>query len=311
MELRDLRALVSIAEVGTLSGAAQKLNVTQPALSAMLRRLEDELGALLVKRHSRGVALTEEGRFLLKRAYSILHDVAETTASLRELSEEPVGIVRIGLPTTVAGGLVPRLLPAVHGRYEQIQLHIVEAMSGGLMEMLQLGRLDLAMLFDVQPMPGLRSEPILTEPIQLLMRAGAPLGDRETITLEEVAALDLVLPSQAHSIRQFVDRAASAAGVRLDTVADVDSLPGLVGLVLAGYATMLPPYLVTGHINAGRMRAIDIDTRPLEWTIHLATRQDSVRPRAAMVVGRALIDACVALVRSGEWPGAVHPRQSG
>lgn len=309
MELRDLKALVCIAEAGTLSGAAQKLTVTQPALSTMLRRLEDELGATIVKRHSRGVAFTEEGEFLLKRAYGILQDVAETTASLRQISEEPVGTVRVGLPTTIAGGLIPKLLPDVHRRYKRVQLHITEAMSGSLVEMLQLGRLDLAMLFDIQPMPGLRSEPVLTEKVQLLVRTGDPLSDRASVSLEEAAQRNLVLASQSHSIRRFVDQAAAAEGVRLAVLADVDSLPGLVGLVLAGYATILPAYLVRDQIREGLIKAVDIGDPPMKWTIHLATRQDSVRPHAATVVGRQIVEDCVNLVRSGEWPGEVHARQ--
>jgi LysR family transcriptional regulator, nitrogen assimilation regulatory protein len=186
MELRELRALVSIAEAGSLSGAAQKLNLTQPALSALLRRLEDELEVQIVRRHSRGVAFTAEGKFLLEKAHTILNDVAETTASLRELAEEPVGTVRIGLPASVAGGLVPELVPKILERYPRIQVHVVEAMSGSIVELLHLGRLDLAVLFDIQPMPGLRSEPFLIEEVMLLVSPDDPLGGLGSVSLEEV-----------------------------------------------------------------------------------------------------------------------------
>ncbi len=310
MELRDLKALVSIAEMGSISGAAQKLNLTQPGLSALLQRLESELEIRIVNRHSRGVALTAEGKYLLERAYRILSDVAETTSSLREIAEEPVGTVRIGLPTSVAGGLVPAVVLDVLQRYSRIQLHIVEAMSGSLVELLQLGRLDLAMLFDVQPMPGLRSEPILTEELRFLVRRGDPLANRRAVLLEEIASHGIVLPSPAHSIRQFVDRAANAEGVRLKVAADVDSFSGLVGLVHAGQATILPPFLLMDEIRAGSVKAIRIERPFMQWTLHLATRLDSVRPRAAMVVGRLLIEKCVSLVNTGVWPGKVHKQQS-
>ncbi|MEP3277271.1 MAG: LysR family transcriptional regulator [Stappiaceae bacterium] len=310
MELRDLKALVSIAEMGSISGAAHKLNLTQPGLSALLRRLEDELGVRIMNRHSRGVALTVEGKYLLERAYRILNDVAETSSALREIAEEPVGTVRIGLPTSAASGLIPAFVPEILQRYPRIHLHIIEAMSGSLVELLQLGRLDMAMLFDVQPMPGLRSEPILSEEVRFLVRKGDPLANRRTVTLEEIAQHGVVLPSASHSIRQFVERAANAEGVRLKVDADVDSFSGLIGLVLAGNATILPPYLLMEEIRAGSIKAIRIEQPSMQWTLHLATRLDSVRPRAVMMVGRQLVEKCVGLVNTGAWPGKVHAQHT-
>lgn len=311
MELRDLRALVSIAEYGTLSGAAHRLNLTQPALSALLRRLEAELEVKLVNRHSRGVSFTVEGRYLLEKANTILGDVAETKSTLREIAEDPVGSVRVGLPTSIAGGLIPLLFPEIQRRYALIQPHFVEAMSGSLAELLLLGQLDLAVLFDIQPMPGLRSEPILIEEIQLMIGAGDRLAGVGSASLSEVAAHNLVLPSRAHSIRQLVERAAATEGVQLKVEADIDSLPGLVGLVHQGYATMLPPYLLMDEIRSGQIKAITITRPKLEWTLHLATRIDINRPRAAMVVGRLLAEICGRQVRSRAWPGKLHPRRPG
>ncbi len=311
MDLRDLRALICISEAGTLSGAAQKVNLTQPGLSAMLRRLEGELEVQIVTRHSRGVVFTEEGRFLLEKAEQILRDVSEAATTVRKAGEEPVGEVRVGLPASVATGLVPALLPVVNERYPGIRLHLVEAMSGSLIELLQLGRLDLSVLFDIQPMPGLRSEPILFEEIRLLVAIDDPLATRSVLSLEEVANHPaLVLPSREHSIRRLVERAAAMQGVALNVKADVDSMFGLVGLVRRGYATLLPTFLLLEEILAGNIRDVRISEPKIQWTVHLATRLDSVRPRAAMVVGRLLIEATTSLIRSNLWPGKVHPRQA-
>ena len=129
MELRDLHSLIGIAETGSLSGAARKLNLTQPALSASLKRLEQELNVLLVRRHSRGAALTEEGKYVLQKSYHIVRDVAEVVSVVDGLAEEPIGLVRLGLPTTIAGGLIPEFFPMLRSRYPQIRLNIIEAMN--------------------------------------------------------------------------------------------------------------------------------------------------------------------------------------
>lgn len=310
MELRDLRALISIAEYGTLSGAAHRLNLTQPALSALLRRLENELDVAIVTRHSRGVSFTAEGNYLLEKARTILSDVADTQSTLREIAEEPVGSVRLGLPTSIAGKLIPALFPPLHDQFERIQLHIIEAMSGSLVELLQLGKLDLAVLFDIQPMPGLRTEPILIEEIQLMGQPGTPLATLESVSFSQLAEQKLVLPSQAHSIRQMMERSAASEGIQLKIAADIDSLPGLVGLIQKGYVTVLPPYLLMDEIRSGLIKAIRIERPVMEWTLHLATRIDINRPRAAMVVGRMLIDACADQIRSRTWPGRLHPKRT-
>lgn len=310
MELRDLRALISIAEYGTLSGAAHRLNLTQPALSALLRRLENELEVQIVTRHSRGVSFTAEGNYLLEKTRVILRDVADTQSTLRDIAEEPVGSVRLGLPTSIAGKLIPALFPALNVQFSRIQLHIIEAMSGSLVELLQMGKLDLAVLFDIQPMPGLRTEPILIEEIRLMVRRGTPLAALETVSLNQLVGQKLVLPSRAHSIRQLIERSASSEGIQLEVAADIDSLPGLVGLVQEGYATALPPYLLMGEIASGLIKAIRIERPSMEWTLHLATRIDINRPRAAMVVGRMLVDACAAQIKSRKWPGRLHPKRA-
>lgn len=308
MDLRDLQALVHVADAGTLSGAAGKLNLTQPAMSALIRRLEEELETPILERHSRGVRFTEEGRFLLERARQIIAEVMAARAALRELGEEPVGEVRVGLPTSVSSGLVPELLPRLRSRYPRIRLHVSEQMSGSLTEMLQLGRLDMAMLFDVQPMPGLRSEPVLLEDIRLLVAPDDPLAGRASVTLEDIAQRDLVLPSATHSLRQLVERAAAAEGVRLKVYADLDSFFGLVAVVRRGFPTLLPPFLVQGAIRSGELCAVPVERPQMNWALHLATRLESARPRAALVVGRLIVETCADLVTSGAWPGRLHPR---
>lgn len=305
MELRDLRALVSIAEAGSLSAAARLLNLTQPALTASLQRLEDELGVSLVTRHSRGSSLTEEGKYVLQKSYDVIHDVAEIGSVVKNLSGEPMGTVRLGLPTTVAGGVIPELVPVLQARYPQIRLHVVEAMSGALSEQLQLGRLDLAVLYDIQPMAGLRSEPILREKLCLLVPKRHPLSGRGKVRLEELAGLRLVLPEGSHSIRRHIESYCRAEGLALNVVADIDSLPGLFGLVKAGHCTILPTFLMAALAREGEIVAVEIIRPSMEWTLHLASRHDARRPRASMTTGRVLVDICAGLVERGIWPGAI------
>jgi len=303
MELRDIASLVAIAETGSISGAARRLNLTQPALSASLRRLETDLKVLLVMRHSRGATLTPEGGFVLEKAYGLFKEVADIESVASHLAREPAGPVRLGLPTNVAGGLVPELIPELKARYPHVKVHVVEAMSGVLMELLQIGRLDLAVLFHIQPMPGLRSEPIISEELRLLVPAGHAFAGRDSISFAKAIGLDLVLPSPDNSIRRHIEAAARGEGMSLTVSADIDSFPGLVNLVKVGYPTIMPTFLVQDALAEGSVVALEIVSPALTWTLHLASRRDAQRPIASMATGRLLIEACGRLVETGRWPG--------
>ncbi len=303
MEFRDLKSLAAIAECGSFSAASRELNVTQPALSAAIKRLEIDLKVSLIDRHSRGARLSEEGKFVLQKAYAIFREVAEINSVVHNFAEAPMGSVRLGLPTTVAGGLVPEYFPELTARFPLIKLNVVEAMSGVLADMLHLGRLDLAVLFDVQPMTGFRSQPILREKIHLIVPADHHLSGRNSVRLEEVTRLRLVMPSDHHSIRRHVDAVCHSEGHSLSVMADVDSLPGIMSLVRLGYCTLMPIFLFRRDIDEGLIRALEITRPELGWTLHLASRDDATRPRASLAAGRLLTDVCTSLVERGLWPG--------
>lgn len=304
MELRDLHALIAIAETGSLSAAARRLRLSQPALTASLQRLEGTVGVVLVTRHSRGAFLTEEGQYVLQKARDVAHDIAQIALVHDNLAQGPSGEIHLGLPTTVAGGLIPELLPQLQAQYPQIHLHIVEAMSGVLQEQLQLGRLDLAVMFDGAPWAGLRYTSLLTEQLYLLVPVGHALAGQPTVTLEVLAGLSLVLPSAANVIRQRIEAACRSRGLTLKVLADVDSLPGLHGLVRAGYCTVLPQYLAKSEIAARHIVAIAIENPALVWTLYLAARRDSPRLRATLATGKLIHAACAILVQRGDWVGA-------
>lgn len=305
MDVRELRVLIGIAEAGSLSAAAQKLHLTQPALSATLRRLEEELATKLVVRHSRGVELTDEGKLVVERAYGVVREVSEIASIAQSFSQQPSGTVRLGLPTTVAGGLIPELIPLARDRYPQIKLYAYEAMSGVLSEQLQLGHLDLAVLYDIEPMSGLRSKAVLKERLDLIVPVHHVLASRKAVRLSEIAQFPLVLPSAKHSIRRHIELAFQTEGLSLKVLADIDSFSGIMNLIPMGYLTILPTYRVRDDIANGRLTSIEITRPHLEWTVQLASRHDANRPRASFAVSQLIVETCQRLVRERQWPGAL------
>jgi LysR family nitrogen assimilation transcriptional regulator len=148
MDLRQLKYFVQIAESGNFSRAAEVLGVAQPSLSQQMRNLEDELGVELLARHARGVTPTELGQQLCDHARRILLEVDRAKEALRSRSANPSGRVSVGLPTSACRGLSLSLFQALAERQPNITLHLVEAMTGYLDELIQAGRLDVALLYD-------------------------------------------------------------------------------------------------------------------------------------------------------------------
>ena len=151
MDIRQLRYFLGIAEAGSISAAAARLRVAQPALSQQMAKLEAELGARLMERGPRGVMLTGAGEALREHAHVVLRDLERAREAVQAEAGGPVqGNVTIGLPTTVAMVLTLSLLLAMRERHPGVALHLVESQSGHLVEWLRQGRLDVAVLFDAQ-----------------------------------------------------------------------------------------------------------------------------------------------------------------
>ena len=176
MELRQLRYFLGVCEAGSLLKASTRLHIAQPALGQQIAALEDELGVKLFARSTRGMALTPEGRTFAEHAKVVLTDADRAKASVRSAATDPQGQVVLGLPTTVALAATVPIVQACRERYPRIQLQVIEAYSGFLREWLQMGRLDLALLFGDESDPDLLKRVLLEEPLALVDRKSTRLN---------------------------------------------------------------------------------------------------------------------------------------
>ena len=159
MDVRQLRYFLSVAKCRSFSRAAVDLNVAQPALSHHVANLEAELGVKLFERSTKGVKPTECGETLMRHAETIIRQVNQAAIDVKTTSAHPSGIVTIGLPTSISISLTVPLLQAVEARFPAISLRINENHSGYLSEWVLAGRLDMAVLFDIDSDAPLRLDP--------------------------------------------------------------------------------------------------------------------------------------------------------
>jgi LysR family nitrogen assimilation transcriptional regulator len=302
MELRQLRYFIGVSEAGGVLAASRTLHVAQPALSQHIAALEDELGCTLFVRTNRGMTLTEAGRTLIEHARVVLADVERAKSAVRNISASIHGNVVVGLPTTVAMVATLPILQATRERFPDIRLKLVESHSGFLREWLQEGRLDLAMLFASTSDPAIEQRPLLEERLVLVSQPSRAPQGRE-VSMQSLASRALVLPSKEHGFRRIIDEACARAGVELDVVAEIDSLPNIKKAVQAGVAcTILSPGSVAEEVAAGTLSMVTLGKPHLSRKVTCATCvMRPITPAAAAMIS-LITEQIHRLVKGGTWP---------
>ncbi|MGG7568694.1 LysR family transcriptional regulator [Rhodovulum sp. DZ06] len=308
MDLRQLRYFLAITEEGAVSRAAARLGVAQPALSAHVRRMEEELGAQLLLRSSTGVVPTEAGALLAERARALLLDFERMEEEVRGLGAAPGGLVRIGLPGTIADMTAAPLIARTRARYPGIRLQLAEAMSGFVAEWLRDGRVDLAVLYldaAAARRMGVRLTPLLDEELVALAPPGAEAGELDGVA--PLAEAPLVLPSGAHGLRAMLDRVARAEGVQLAPQIEIDSYSNIKRLVAEGHGvSVLPWRAVAEEERDGRLVVRRFGGERLRRRASLAEAAGRPATRAAQAAAGLLREVVEESVAAGLWAGATR-----
>jgi DNA-binding transcriptional LysR family regulator len=303
MDLAQLRTLLHIAELGSVSRAAERLGIAQPALSRQIRLMEAELNAPLFTRHGRGMALTELGERLIAPASAIFARVEEMRQLAREDPRDYQGRVRIGVTPTVAEVATVPLVRSIRGAHTRLSLCFTSGFSGHLIEWLKRDELDCCVAYETHPSPLIRTRSVLEE---TLVFATAEGGRRrsQTIAFADLSKESLVLPSRLHGLRTILDQCADRAGIVLSPSLEVDSLTAMLDLVREGFgSTILPLAPIHARVIAGELQAIPlIDPVPSRRVV-IAYPADRPVPPTARLVGEAFANVARNLVNRGIWSG--------
>jgi len=244
MDLKQLEYFVRVAELGSFTRASIALNVAQPALSRQVRLLEVELRQNLLTRNGRGATPTEAGKLLLEHGRGILHQVERAREELGRVRGSLAGRVAIGMPPSVAKVLTVPLSREFRSRMPEASLSISEGLSVSMLESLTSGRLDIALLYNASSSAYTEVTPLLEEDLFLVQKredkagkagkaAKAPKAPG-SITLRDVAALPLVIPSRPNAIRMLVETDMANIGCRPNIALEIDGVPAILDLVADG-----------------------------------------------------------------------------
>jgi DNA-binding transcriptional LysR family regulator len=273
MELKHLRAFVTLAEELHFGRAAQRLAIVQPALSMQIKALEDWLGVRLLDRNRHSVTLTDVGRLFLEEARATLHQAQRSADVARGLGRGETGRIRLGFVSSVLPELLPTLIRHAHQRYPGIELELKDMPGPDQVQALKSGQLDFGLMRLPAPHTGVQTQVVLNESIIVALPADHPLTTHSIIEVTELAQQPVLVLARRYAagFHDGLLRAISEHGGKLDIADELGEFTTMLALVSAGLGIgllpqhagrALPPNVVSRPLNLGDFRAVT----GLAWT---------------------------------------------
>jgi LysR family hydrogen peroxide-inducible transcriptional activator len=293
ISLRSLGYLVTLAEERHFGRAAERCFVSQPTLSAQIKKLEEQLGGQLLERTQRRVMVTGLGREVVERARRILQGVDEIVA-LTESRQDPLaGELRVGLIPTVAPYLLPRVAGLLKQRLPRLRLMLLELQTEELLRQLSAGSLDLAILARPFADQGLESEDLYREDFFVALPGDHPLTKKQSISVADLDNQTVLLLAEGHCLRDQALEVCGRVSVKEPQDFRATSLETVRQMVAAGIGTTLLPALAideAGLPEASLAVRPFTDPRP-NRVITAAWRATSAREATMRNVGQVIRDA--------------------
>ncbi len=294
MEMHQLAYFESVSRHLHFTRAAEELNVAQPSVSQQIRKLETELGAPLFHRMKRHVALTEAGKTFLPHARAVLQRLEEARFEVQELSGLRRGSLAVGATPSVGTYLLPRALAAFSRRHPGITLAFREAGSRTLLNLLEAGELDMAVVIQPIRHPVLETLPLLDEELLLAVPREHPLASgKRRVRLEQLREEPFVLLREgAYDLRDQTLSACRRAGFEPTVALDGGEMDSMLRFVAAGIGVAILPEMVLADIDQqdGPVAVRHIQPR-LARSLVLARRRDRYFSAAAREFANVLEDA--------------------
>ena len=293
MNLRDLRYLVALADTRHFGRAAERCHVSQPTLSAQLKKLEEYLGAALVERQPRQIAFTPLGAQVVERARRLLAE-ADDIQSLAAASRDPLsGRLSIALIPTVGPYLLPGVAARLRRRLPKLKLQLFEYQTAPLLDRLRTGEVDMGILALPVALDGLEAAPLYEEPFTLAVPALHALAARERVRVEDLEGETLLLLEDGHCLRDQALEVCSRLKVHEDQDYRATSLETLRQMVAAGAGiTLLPELATLGPFSHTRGLVVRPFTKPVPGrTIGAVWRRSTTRVAAIHAIGDVIAEA--------------------
>lgn len=292
MDLRDLTYFETIAELGHLGRAAEKLNRSQPALTKSIQRLEESFGTKLFQRDGRRIKLTPVGELLQARGKVLQQSIAQTQREVRDFASGAVGNIRLGCAATMAEYLLPELTNAMLKRGPELTLKLVIGQDDMLREQLRSGQLDMIICPQLEDDVEFVGHPILTDEAVVIASRNHPIF-KTAFQMSDLCQYRWVLPPVSVSSRKWVDETFAANNLPLPIVQieanSISLLPRLIA------QTRLLSFIARETLEYGKnmqhLREVPLQQTTMSRTICVSVRREGYLSPAAHALVQMLRDS--------------------
>lgn len=289
MDLSHLRSLVAVADAGAITEAANRLGLTQPALTRRIQHLEQEFGAELLSRSRKGAELTELGLLVEREARVLIdrYDSLKTEVASHRSVEG--GTVRIGGGATAVSFVLPDAIAKFQRDFPRVHFHVKEASSSEIASDVADGRLELGLVTQPVRTAGLEIKPLLDDHIVLIAAADNPLARSKKVSVASLDGQNFVGFEGGSAIRQIVDASLREAGVEINVVMELRSIPAIVRMVATTGSLAFVSQL--GVHGQGLVREIPVRGLTITRRLGLAWRKASTLSPTAMRFAERLVQS--------------------
>ncbi len=255
MEWQQLEYFTVVARTEHFTHAAERLTLSQSALSRAMARLEVELGAPLFERQGRRVRLTRYGRAFLLHAERALQAVEAGKREVADMVGPERGVVTVAFLRTLGAQMLPDAIRAFRDEHPGVRFRMTQSHASALLDLLMAGDVDLCLFSPPEDRPGMRWEPLLTEDLYVVVAAEHPLAGRESVALAELADEPLVLLKPGYGMRRIIDALCREAGFTPRVAFEGEDAETITGLASAGLGVgFIPALAVSERSNVRYLR---------------------------------------------------------
>ncbi len=284
LSARQLRAFLALAELGSFTRAAHRCHLSQPAFSAVVRGLEEALGARLFDRTTRHVELTAEGRWLEDPARRLLADIEAIASGLGDRVALRRGRVTVAALPSLAAGWIPALFAAFRREHPGIDLALHDTLSDACLALVRAGTADFAVAATNPGSPEWATQVLCRDRFHLVCRRDHPLARKARVAVKDLLGHPFVHFSRASSVRQHLE--AALAPQAMATVLEVEHLTTVTGMVEEGVGITVVPALTLFEFERGSLVHRPVAIPGLSRTLYLVRRAD----RSLSLPAKALYD---------------------
>lgn len=253
MDVRQLEMFSAVVEEKSFTAAAERLHVSQSAVSRQLKLLEEELGTLLFHRGARGATLTDAGEILLAAAHRITREIQDVASQISDTQTLRRGVLRIGGGMTVCLFILPKLLRKFRAHYKNVDLHIITGSTEAILRLLHAREIEIALL--TLPIVGadLEVRPVLKEEMVIVTPPRHVLAGQRSVDQRAMARHPLILFETGSNTRKVVDDFFVAEGIALNVIMETENVDIIKSMVAAGLGLAIVPWGAIAHdVKSGR-----------------------------------------------------------